>query len=55
MVIEVDERQRLEDMEEKIVDLKRVIGLLIADQAIGNVLKGPFRLPDKAQPSRAFQ
>lgn len=40
--------QRLERTE-------RVLGRLLSDQAIGNVLKGPFRLPDTAQPGRAFQ
>ena len=56
MVTEVDVRQqRLDYMEERIDELERIVRLLISDQAIGNVLKGPFRLPDKAQPSRAFQ
>jgi len=56
VVTEVDARQQqLEDVEERLTELERIIGLLISDQAIGNVLKGPFRLPDKAQPSRAFQ
>ena len=40
---------------ERVEQLERVLRILTSDQAIGNVLKGPFRLPDKAQPSRAFQ
>ncbi len=40
---------------ERMARLEKLVGLLLSDQAIGNVLKGPFRLPDKAQPSRAFQ
>lgn len=43
------------DMPERVARLERVLGLLLSDQAVGNVLKGPFRLPDTAQPSRAFQ
>ncbi len=49
---------RAEDKLESTERLKRlegIVGLLVSDQAIGNVLKGPFRLPDSAQPSRAFQ
>lgn len=49
------EQPSIEHLEERLSELERVLGILTSDQAIGNVLKGPFRLPDKAQPSRAFQ
>ncbi len=49
--------QNVDEMEmlDRVARLEKLMGLLLSDQAIGNVLKGPFRLPDTSQPSRAFQ
>jgi len=43
-----------EDHEARIKELERIIGLLLSDKAIGNTLKGPFRLPGHGNPA-AFQ
>jgi hypothetical protein len=44
-----------EGLKERLDRMERLLGLLLSDEAVGNALKGPFRLPDGAQPSRAFQ
>ena len=43
-----------EGLEARVKELERIIGLLLSDQAIGNTLKGPFRLPGHGNPA-AFQ
>lgn len=58
MVTEVNKALELEetgdDLEVRVTKLERQLALLLSDQAIGNVLKGPFRLPGHAKTS-AFQ
>ncbi len=43
-----------EDLRAKVAQLERTMALLLSDQAVGNTLKGPFRLPGHAKTS-AFQ
>ena len=43
-----------EDLEARVSRLERTLALLISDKAIGNALKGPFRLPGHGNPA-AFQ
>jgi len=59
MVTETERLLRIElipneDLEARIERLEGIIAILISDQAIGNVLKGPFRLPGHGNPA-AFQ
>jgi len=42
------------DLEERVKHLEGIINSLLSDQAIGNTLKGPFRLPGHGNPA-AFQ
>lgn len=43
------------DYEARLKRVEHILNQLLSDKAVGNVLKGPFRLPDGAQPSRSFQ
>ncbi len=36
------------DLEARVEHLERLLDLLLSDEAIGNILKGPFRLPEAA-------
>lgn len=47
--------EQLKDLEDRVAQLEGIIGRLTADQAVGGVLYGPFRLPYAATPDRAFQ
>jgi len=59
MVTEVERLLRIEpipneDLEARVERLEGIIARLVSDQAIGNALKGPFRLPGHAK-TAAFQ
>lgn len=41
-------RRQVADLEERLQRQEELLKRLLGDEAIGNVLKGPFRLPRRA-------
>lgn len=43
------------DLKERVRHVERLLALLLSDEVIGNVLKGPLRVPPANIKNKAFQ